>query len=119
MGQVSSTDSRAAAFLYCDKILFSPAAFRYADFLQLSNVSLSKRQAQDKQLSAVTGCNRPDFWRVWIVEAVDKKMARLNCIHHRLGQILYAEVEHEPKGDVCTGGVLKCDSCAKKGIVTW
>ena len=32
----------------------------------------------------------------WIVEAVDKKRARLNCIHHLLGQIPYAEVEREP-----------------------
>ncbi len=32
----------------------------------------------------------------WIVEAVDKKKARLNCIHHLLGQIPYAEIEREP-----------------------
>lgn len=32
--------------------------------------------------------------RWWIVEAVDKKRARLNCIHHLLGQIPYGEVEH-------------------------
>jgi len=32
----------------------------------------------------------------WIVEAVDKKKARLNCIHHLLAQIPYAEVEREP-----------------------
>jgi polyphosphate kinase 2 len=31
----------------------------------------------------------------WIVEAVDKKRARLNCIHHLLGQIPYAEVPRE------------------------
>jgi polyphosphate kinase len=31
----------------------------------------------------------------WIVEAVDKKKARLNCIHHLLTQIPYAEVKHE------------------------
>jgi polyphosphate kinase len=31
----------------------------------------------------------------WIVEAVDKKKARLNCIHHLLGQIAYGEVAHE------------------------
>jgi polyphosphate kinase len=31
----------------------------------------------------------------WIVEAVDKKKARLNCIHHLLGQIPYAEIQHE------------------------
>ena len=32
----------------------------------------------------------------WIIEAVDKKKARLNCIHHFLAQIPYAEVEREP-----------------------
>jgi len=32
----------------------------------------------------------------WIVEAVDKKKARLNCIHHLLSQIPYDEIEHEP-----------------------
>jgi polyphosphate kinase len=30
----------------------------------------------------------------WVVDAVDKKKARLNCIHHLLGQIPYSEVEH-------------------------
>lgn len=32
----------------------------------------------------------------WIVEAVDKKRARLNCIHHLLTQIPYEEVPHSP-----------------------
>jgi polyphosphate kinase len=32
----------------------------------------------------------------WIVEAVDKKKARLNCIHHLLGQVAYDEIEREP-----------------------
>jgi polyphosphate kinase len=32
----------------------------------------------------------------WIVEAVDKKRARLNCIAHLLGQIPYQEIGHEP-----------------------
>ncbi|WP_342165203.1 polyphosphate kinase 2 [Methylobacterium sp. SD21] len=32
----------------------------------------------------------------WVVEAVDKKRARLNCISHLLGQIPYGEVEHPP-----------------------
>jgi polyphosphate kinase len=32
----------------------------------------------------------------WVVQAVDKKKARLNCIHHLLQQIPYAEVPHEP-----------------------
>lgn len=30
----------------------------------------------------------------WIVEAVDKKAARLNCIHHLLQQIPYGDVPH-------------------------
>ena len=32
----------------------------------------------------------------WVVQAVDKKKARLNCIHHLLNQIPYEEVEHQP-----------------------
>ncbi|HUO45062.1 MAG TPA: polyphosphate kinase 2 [Burkholderiales bacterium] len=32
----------------------------------------------------------------WVVEAVDKKRARLNCIHHLLSQIPYQEVPHAP-----------------------
>ena len=31
----------------------------------------------------------------WIVEAVDKKRARLNCINHLLSQVPYSEIEHE------------------------
>jgi hypothetical protein len=30
----------------------------------------------------------------WVVQAVDKKKARLNCIHHLLEQFPYAEVDH-------------------------
>lgn len=32
----------------------------------------------------------------WIVQAVDKKKARLNCIAHLLGQLPYQEVAHPP-----------------------
>jgi polyphosphate kinase len=32
----------------------------------------------------------------WIVEAVDKKRARLNCISHLLSQIPYEDVQHAP-----------------------
>jgi polyphosphate kinase 2 len=32
----------------------------------------------------------------WVVEAVDKKKARLNCIHHLLRQVPYQEVHHDP-----------------------
>jgi hypothetical protein len=34
--------------------------------------------------------------RWWVVEAVDKKRARLNCIHHLLSQIPYDEIPREP-----------------------
>jgi polyphosphate kinase 2 len=33
--------------------------------------------------------------RWWVVEAVDKRRARLNCIHHLLTQIPAGEVQHE------------------------
>jgi polyphosphate kinase len=32
----------------------------------------------------------------WVVQAVDKKKARLNCIHHLLQQVPYQEVVREP-----------------------
>ena len=32
----------------------------------------------------------------WIVDAVDKKRARLNCISHLLGQIPYQAIQHTP-----------------------
>ena len=32
----------------------------------------------------------------WVVQAVDKKKARLNCIQHLLDQMPYQEVEHPP-----------------------
>ena len=32
----------------------------------------------------------------WVVQAVDKKLARLNCIHHLLAQFDYTEVQHPP-----------------------
>ncbi len=32
----------------------------------------------------------------WMVEAVDKKRVRLNCIHHLLSQIPHEEVPHPP-----------------------
>ena len=34
--------------------------------------------------------------RWWVVEGVDKKRARLNCIKHLLGQVPYQKVHHEP-----------------------
>jgi len=32
----------------------------------------------------------------WVVNSVDKKKARLNCIHHLLQQIDYGDVEFTP-----------------------
>jgi polyphosphate kinase 2 len=32
----------------------------------------------------------------WVVQAVDKKKARLNCISHLLTQMPYEEIEHQP-----------------------
>jgi lysozyme family protein len=32
----------------------------------------------------------------WVVEAVDKKRARLNCISHLLQQIPYGDIERDP-----------------------
>jgi len=32
----------------------------------------------------------------WVVQAVDKKKARLNCIHHLLQQMPYTEIAHPP-----------------------
>jgi len=32
--------------------------------------------------------------RWWVVEGVDKKRARLNCIHHLLQQIPYQDISH-------------------------
>ncbi len=34
--------------------------------------------------------------RWWMVEGVDKKRARLNCMHHLLQQVPYQEVPHDP-----------------------
>src|SRR3984885_3280128 len=30
----------------------------------------------------------------WVVQAVDKKKARLNCIHHLLAQMPFEEIQH-------------------------
>jgi polyphosphate kinase len=34
--------------------------------------------------------------RWWVVEGIDKKRARLNCIHHLLQQVPYDEIPHAP-----------------------
>ncbi len=34
--------------------------------------------------------------RWWVIEGVDKKKARLNCMHHLLQQVPYQDVHHDP-----------------------
>src|SRR5271168_2367454 len=34
--------------------------------------------------------------RWWVIEGVDKKRARLNCMHHLLHQVPYRDVPHQP-----------------------
>jgi polyphosphate kinase 2 len=34
--------------------------------------------------------------RWWVIEGVDKKRARLNCMHHLLQQVPYQDVPHDP-----------------------
>src|SRR5580698_2891400 len=34
--------------------------------------------------------------RWWVIEGVDKKRARLNCIHHLLQQVPYQDIHHDP-----------------------
>ena len=49
-------------------------------------------QAKEEMLEKT---NIPEA-RWWVVDGVDKKRARLNCIHHLLQQIPYKEVPHSP-----------------------
>ena len=49
-------------------------------------------QAKEAMLQGTNILEAP--W--WVVEAVDKKKARLNCINHLLHQIPYKEVGHPP-----------------------
>lgn len=48
------------------------------------------RQAQEAILEHSQIAEAP--W--WVVQAVDKKKARLNCIHHLLDQFPYTDVDH-------------------------
>ncbi len=58
----------------------------------------SRRRWEDYTRAKEEMLNRthlPDS-RWWVVEAVDKKRARLNCIHHLLSQFQYHEIDHPP-----------------------
>ena len=66
---------------------------------KLSPMDLESRRRWEQYTKAketmLERTNIPEA-RWWVVEGVDKKRARLNCIHHLLGQIPYREVPHEP-----------------------
>ena len=58
----------------------------------------SRRRCEDYTRAKETMLQRTHIpeapW--WVVEAVDKKRARLNCISHLLAQIPYEDIEHPP-----------------------
>jgi polyphosphate kinase 2 len=66
---------------------------------KLSPMDLESRRLWEQYTKAkeamLERTHTPDS-RWWIVEAVDKKRARLNCIHHLLSQIPYREISHDP-----------------------
>src|ERR1700726_3356349 len=65
---------------------------------KLSPMDLESRRRWELYTKAkeemIERTNIPDA-RWWVVEGVDKKRARLNCIHHLLQQIPYEDVPHE------------------------
>jgi hypothetical protein len=56
----------------------------------------SRRRWEDYTVAKETMIERTHIpeapW--WVVQAVDKKSARLNCIHHLLNHFEYHEIEH-------------------------
>jgi polyphosphate kinase 2 len=64
---------------------------------KLSPMDLESRRRWEEYTKAketmLERTHTPDS-RWWVVQAVDKKTARLNCIHHLLQQFAYAEVDH-------------------------
>jgi len=66
---------------------------------KLSPMDLESRRRWESYTAAkeemLERTNIPEA-RWWVVEAVDKKRARLNCIRHLLGQIDYQEVPRPP-----------------------
>ncbi len=66
---------------------------------KLSPMDLESRRRWDDYTKAkeemLTRTHTPEApW--WVVDAVDKKRARLNCIHHLLSQIPYREIQRPP-----------------------
>jgi polyphosphate kinase len=66
---------------------------------KLSPMDLESRRRWERYTKAkeemLERTNIPEA-RWWVVEGVDKKRARLNCIHHLLQQVPYGDVQHEP-----------------------
>jgi polyphosphate kinase 2 len=65
---------------------------------KLSPMDLESRRRWERYTSAkeemLERTHIPDA-RWWVVEGVDKKKARLNCIHHLLQQVPYEDVPHQ------------------------
>jgi len=65
---------------------------------KLSPMDLESRRRWEEYTRAkeimLERTHSPDS-RWWVVQAVDKKTARLNCIHHLLEQFDYGEIERE------------------------
>jgi polyphosphate kinase 2 (PPK2 family) len=55
--------------------------------------SRSRWEAYTKAKEAMIERTHIDEAPWWVVQAVDKKRARLNCIHHLLSQMPYCEIE--------------------------
>jgi polyphosphate kinase 2 len=55
---------------------------RWEDYTQAKEIMLARTHTPESP------------W--WVVQAIDKKRARLNCIAHLLGQMPYEETEHPP-----------------------
>ena len=65
---------------------------------KLSPMDLESRRRWEQYTIAkekMLACTHIPEARWWLVEAVDKKKARLNCISHLLAQIPYGEVAHQ------------------------
>ena len=66
---------------------------------KLSPMDLELRRRWERYTAAkeemLERTNIPEA-RWWVIEGVDKKRARLNCMHHLLQQVPYEDVPHQP-----------------------
>ena len=66
---------------------------------KLSPMDLQSRRRWERYTAAkeemLERTNIPEA-RWWVIEGVDKKRARLNCMHHLLQQVPYEDVPHQP-----------------------